>query len=61
MPTLQLYSVAEVAQRLNLSERTIWRLIERRQLRETRIGARVTVSHDDLARFIVKRRGADAR
>lgn len=50
----RLYTVAETAEQLASSEKTIRRLIERGELRVRRIGRSVRVAHDDLAAFLAQ-------
>jgi excisionase family DNA binding protein len=47
----RLLTVKQVAERLNLSERTVWRLIRDRLLKVKRIGRTVRISESDLNDF----------
>lgn len=49
---MQLYSVAQTAQALNLAEPTIRLWIREGKLGHVRLGTRVLVSQDELARLI---------
>ena len=51
---LQLHSVRQAAQFLNLSEHCVWRLIKERRLPVVRVRQRVMVSQNALERFIKK-------
>lgn len=50
----QLLSVGEVAERLSVSVRTVWRLIKSGSLRARKIGAATRVAVDDLREFVDK-------
>ena len=52
-----LHKVAAVAARLDVSPRTVRRLIAQGDLPVHRIGRAIRISEDDLARFLAKRRG----
>lgn len=45
-------SVAEVAERLGISERSVRRLIDRGELRARRLGARVLIAEADLQQLL---------
>ena len=47
-----LYSVKEVAQQCNLSEKTIRRHIENGRLRVQRVGHAIRISHEELLIFL---------
>jgi excisionase family DNA binding protein len=47
----RLLTVKQVAERLNLSERTVWRLIRDRLLKVKRFGRTVRISESDLNDF----------
>ena len=51
-----LLTCAEVAERLQLSQRQVRRLIAAGALPSHRFGAAVRISHDDLARYIASTR-----
>jgi len=51
-----LLTVNEAAKRLQLSTKTVRRLINRKELPHHRIGRAVRISHDDLMRFIAAHR-----
>lgn len=48
---------AEVAQRLNVSRTTIWRLIKRGDIRAVRIGSRTLIPRTELQRLIAEGSG----
>lgn len=48
----RLLKVPVVAERLGVSERTVWRLIEVRELSVHRIGKSVRIGEDDLRRYL---------
>jgi len=50
----RLYTVAETAEQLSSSEKTVRRLIERGELRVRRIGRSVRIAHEDLAVFLAQ-------
>jgi excisionase family DNA binding protein len=52
----RLHDVAEVAFRLNLSEKTVRRAIGRGEMRAHRVGRLLRVSEDDLMDYLSKRR-----
>jgi excisionase family DNA binding protein len=56
-----LYSIAKVADRLDLSRDTVRRLIGRGDLTAIRIGSSVRVSAAELESFLERRRGAGRR
>lgn len=47
-----LLGLAEVAQRLNVSRTTIWRLAKRGDIRTVRIGSRTLIPRSELRRII---------
>ena len=49
--------VGEVAQQLRLAPRSLWRLIDRGELKVHRFGRAVRISPADLAAFVAARRG----
>lgn len=51
-PSSPLLRVPEVADRLGLSTKTIWRLIDGGELHRHRIGRAVRVSEEDLAAYL---------
>lgn len=53
-----LLTVAEAAERLSVSEKTIRRLIETKQLPVIRVGCSVRIEPGDLERYIAIRRDA---
>ena len=55
---VQLLTIAQAAERLALSRRTVERLIERRELRAVRFGRSVRVTERELAAFVAARRVA---
>lgn len=50
----QMLSVAAVAARLDLSTKTVRRLIDRRELLVHRVGGQVRISEDDLREYLVR-------
>ena len=56
-PTLPMLRVGEVAQQLRLAPRSLWRLIDRGELKVHRFGRAVRISPADLAAFVAARRG----
>jgi excisionase family DNA binding protein len=54
--TRPLLSVAAVAERLNVSTRSVRRSIARRDLRKHRIGGQIRVSEADLEAFMLRSR-----
>jgi excisionase family DNA binding protein len=55
-PVPQFYTVDEIAKRLNLSRRSVSRLIQSRELAAHRFGRSLRVSDDDLAEFLARNR-----
>ena len=55
-PTLPMLRVGEVAQQLRLAPRSLWRLIDRGELKVHRFGRAVRISPADLAAFVAARR-----
>ena len=53
---LQFWSIAEVADLLGVSDKTVQRLISRGELPRHRIGAQVRISDHDLRAFVAQRR-----
>ncbi len=51
-PAMPLETVAETAENLNVSERTVWRLIKSGELRVVRIAGVVRVRPEDRKTFI---------
>jgi excisionase family DNA binding protein len=47
-----LFTVKEAAERCRSSEKTIWRLIKRKDLRARRIGRSVRIATEDLAQYL---------
>ena len=47
-----LLNLAEVAQRLNVSRTTIWRLTKRGDIRAVRIGSRTLIPRSELHRIV---------
>ena len=58
---VKLLSVHEVADRLSLSTRTIWRLLRRGDLTELKIGKSVRIDAADLQRFVESKKQAGDR
>jgi excisionase family DNA binding protein len=52
----RLLTVAECADALNMSERTIWRWIEAGELATYRLGRSVRIAERELVRFLERRR-----
>lgn len=57
--TIRLFSVTEAARRLSISERRVWQLIERGELRACRVGRRRLVWMSDLLDYINRCAGAE--
>jgi excisionase family DNA binding protein len=55
-PVPQFYTVDEIAERLNLSRRSVCRLIQMRKVAAHRFGRSLRVSDDDLAEFLARNR-----
>lgn len=51
-PNLRAFTVPQVARRIGVSERTVWSLIERGELRSRLIGRRRVVLPSDLADYL---------
>ena len=56
-PPLRMLSVAETALALGISEKTVRRLIQRRELRAHRFGRCLRMSDDDLRLYLNRARG----
>lgn len=52
----QLLTVSEAAERLSVSERTIYRLLEDRELERIKVGATTRIPESDIERFVDRRR-----
>jgi excisionase family DNA binding protein len=52
---LRAYRVEEVAERLTISTRQVYRLMAGRQIRRTRVGGRTVVRADELERYLRRR------
>jgi excisionase family DNA binding protein len=48
----RLLTVKEAAERCRSSEKTIWRLIKRKDLRARRVGRSVRIAAEDLAEYL---------
>lgn len=48
----QYFTVKQVAAKLNISERSVWRLFKNRHLRKTKIGRSTRVCECDLIAFL---------
>ena len=48
----RLFTVAQVAERLQLSTRTVWRLVARKELRAHRIKRAVRIAENDLHDYL---------
>jgi len=53
---MPLHDVPAIARRLNVSEKTVRRLIDRNELRAYRIGRQLRISEEELIRFLHTRR-----
>jgi len=53
---MPLHDVPAIARRLNVSEKTVCRLIDRNDLRAYRIGRQLRISEEELIRFLDTRR-----
>jgi len=53
---MPLHDVPAIARRLNVSEKTVRRLIDRNELRAYRIGRQLRISEEELIRFLDTRR-----
>jgi excisionase family DNA binding protein len=49
---MPLHDVPAIARRLNVSEKTVRRLIDRNELRAYRIGRQLRISEEELIRFL---------
>jgi excisionase family DNA binding protein len=54
--TPRMFAVAEIAEQLRVSDKTIRRWIERREMHVHRIGRQIRVSEEDLTAFLNKHR-----
>ena len=55
MENIKLYSYRQAAELLQVSERTIWSLVnERKQLKAVKIGNRIRISQEAIQEFIRK-------
>ena len=53
----RLLTVPQAADKLNVSERTVWRRIDSGEIGTYRLGRAVRIAEDELVRFLEKRRG----
>lgn len=52
----QMFTIAQIAERMSVSTKTISRLISAGELRTHRLGRQVRIAHDDAISFIAMRR-----
>ncbi|MBX3478834.1 MAG: helix-turn-helix domain-containing protein [Caulobacter sp.] len=55
-PTPALFPLADVAERLSVSKKTVSRWVESGELRAHKLGAQWRISESDLATFLIQRR-----
>jgi excisionase family DNA binding protein len=56
----QLLRIRDAARALAVSERSVWRMLDRGELTRIRVGAAVRVEHAELAAFISRQRNESA-
>ena len=56
-----LIGIRELAKRLAISRRSVWRIIERKELSVTRIGRRTLLSKTEIGRWLAGRQVAPPR